>query len=47
MMIFNNNSEAVFSTYVEVILTVIRCRDLSFSFLHVCGGDPDLLALVK
>ena len=30
----------VFSTYVEVILTLSRLVILMMSILHVCGGDP-------
>ena len=32
--------EAVFSTYVEVILKSYLSGGKSISFLHVCGGDP-------
>ena len=31
----------VFSTYVEVILSLIAFLRNWFSFLHVCGGDPE------
>ena len=31
---------AVFSTYVEVILLLFRLVSYQYSFLHVCGGDP-------
>ena len=30
----------VFSTYVEVILTVETDDGVEESILHVCGGDP-------
>ena len=35
----------VFSTYVEVILTVIFIESKWICILHVCGGDPMLLVL--
>ena len=31
----------VFSTYVEVILTLLKLEMLVFRILHVCGGDPN------
>ena len=33
--------ETVFSTYVEVILTMHQFLSLGLSILHVCGGDPN------
>ena len=35
----------VFSTYVEVILTLIENSLIGLCILHVCGGDPDLKKL--
>ena len=35
-----DDSQLVFSTYVEVILFVARAEYLGISILHVCGGDP-------
>ena len=35
----------VFSTYVEVILNSFRLCTMSMCFLHVCGGDPNLVSL--
>ena len=32
--------ECVFSTYVEVILRLVKLCLASWSILHVCGGDP-------
>ena len=32
----------VFSTYVEVIPTLIDLDLIPLSILHVCGGDPKL-----
>ena len=32
----------VFSTYVEVILILRTLVIHMMSFLHVCGGDPDI-----
>ena len=32
--------QAVFSTYVEVILSIDEFAQKYASFLHVCGGDP-------
>ena len=36
----------VFSTYVEVILTLGIVTTGLMSFLHVCGGDPDIAQTV-
>ena len=35
---------AVFSTYVEVILRVLKIWWIKFCILHVCGGDPSRLS---
>ena len=32
--------EGVFSTYVEVILNIMKKIMVMSSVLHVCGGDP-------
>ena len=37
------NAKGVFSTYVEVILTTLKCYLKCLRFLHVCGGDPRLV----
>ena len=36
----NNLAVLVFSTYVEVILTIFVVKGNPERFLHVCGGDP-------
>ena len=36
--------DIVFSTYVEVILNILGIVHAHSSFLHVCGGDPELVA---
>ena len=36
----SSRSETVFSTYVEVILSVLVTTNLTLCILHVCGGDP-------
>ena len=38
---------AVFSTYVEVILTITPTAGYKVSILHVCGGDPDTRIIVS
>ena len=40
-MALYQQSFSVFSTYVEVILAKKIVWHGTFSFLHVCGGDPD------
>ena len=35
-------SHQVFSTYVEVIQRVYQVMQAKSSFLHVCGGDPEI-----
>ena len=37
----------MFSTYVEMILTVVQALAKSLSVLHVCGDDPQLLMTIK
>ena len=37
----------VFSTYVEVILTIVCIWRNQISILHVCGGDPTCPILLK
>ena len=39
-MAIYQQSFSVFSTYVEVILVRNPTEITSWSFLHVCGGDP-------
>ena len=39
--------KAVFSTYVEVILTITPTAGYKVSILHVCGGDPDTRIIVS
>ena len=38
--VWSYGSISVFSTYVEVILTLKHQLQHQFRFLHVCGGDP-------
>ena len=40
-------SADVFSTYVEVILSLLLPCGLFECFLHVCGGDPKECVLIK
>ena len=35
------NITSVFSTYVEVILSIIEYPSINSRILHVCGGDPN------
>ena len=37
----------VFSTYVEVILSIKEFQQRLESFLHVCGGDPTVSTIVR
>ena len=39
--------DLVFSTYVEVILMAKHDKLNLTSFLHVCGGDPDINKIRK
>ena len=38
---YRSDREVVFSTYVEVILRVLKPTGTLLCFLHVCGGDPE------
>ena len=42
----SNDRNSVFSTYVEVILTLALACLVFVSILHVCGGDPNFTAQV-
>ena len=37
---FQTSKLLVFSTYVEMILEVVKNTTSAFSILHVCGDDP-------
>ena len=39
-MLIYRGSFSVFSTYVEVILTLLKPDQGHRCILHVCGGDP-------
>ena len=42
-MLIYRGSFSVFSTSVEVILSMITCWHPCFSILHECGGDPNAI----